>query len=72
MAPGTTRIVRESRSSIVAIENGCSKPATCKVSTDVNPQVQTTEVPPAQTVEVLTITASPASAFVAKVTCALH
>ena len=67
-----TRWVPYGYNHVVMIENGCSKPATCKVSTDVNPQIQTAEVPSAQTVEILTITASPASAFVAKVTCSLH
>jgi hypothetical protein len=57
---------------VVILENGCSKAATCKVSTDVNPQVQTAEIEPTKTVEVTTIMASPASQFVAKVTCSLH
>jgi hypothetical protein len=42
------------------------------VSTDVNPQVRTAEVAPAQTVEITTIMASPASQFVANVACTLH
>lgn len=57
---------------IVILENGCSKPATCRVSTDVNPQVQVAEVEATKTVEVTTIMASPASTFAAKVACTLH
>ena len=76
--PACIRVATESRwvpygyNHIVILENGCSKAATCKVSTDVNPQVQTAEVEPTKTVEVTTIMASPASQFVAKVTCNLH
>lgn len=76
--PACVRVGTESRwvpygyNHVVILENGCSKPATCKVSTDVNPQVQTAEVDVQKTVEVTTIMASPASTFVAKVSCALH
>lgn len=76
--PACVRVATQSRwvpygyNHVVILENGCSKAATCRVSTDVNPQVQSVEVDPARTVEVTTIMASPASAFVANVTCALH
>lgn len=76
--PACVRVATESRwvpygyNHVVILENGCSKAATCKVSTDVNPQVQTVEVDVAKTVEVTTIMASPASQFVAKVSCSLH
>lgn len=76
--PACIRVSTESRwvpygyNHVVILENGCSKAATCKVSTDVNPQVQTAEVEASKTVEVTTIMASPASTFVAKVNCALH
>ena len=76
--PACVRVATESRwvpygyNHIVILENGCSKPVTCKVSTDVNPQVQTAEVESTKTVEVTTIMASPASTFAAKVRCTLH
>lgn len=57
---------------VVIIEDGCSKAATCTVSTDVNPQPQTAEIASGQTVEVTTFMASAASTFVAKVTCTMH
>ena len=68
----TSRWVPYGYNHIVILENGCSKAATCTVSTDVNPQPQTAEVPSQQTVEVLTFMASASSTFVAKVTCTLH
>jgi len=76
--PACIRVATQSRwvpygyNHVVILENGCSKAATCKVSTDVTPQVQTAEIAPATTVEVTTRMASPASEFVAKVTCSLH
>ncbi|MDB4935323.1 MAG: hypothetical protein JWP87_2295 [Labilithrix sp.] len=57
---------------VVLLKNGCSKAATCTVSTDVNPQATTVEVAAAAAVEVLTFTASPAQTFSARVTCKLH
>jgi hypothetical protein len=57
---------------IVTLTNGCSKPATCSVSTDVNPQPITAEVASGTTVEVVTFKGSPQTTFVARVTCALH
>ncbi|MDB5221152.1 MAG: hypothetical protein JWO86_9079 [Myxococcaceae bacterium] len=57
---------------IVLLKNGCSKAATCSVSTDVNPQPTAVEVASATNVEVLTFTASPAQTFHARVTCKLH
>ena len=57
---------------VVVLKNGCSKPATCNVSTDVNPKSTTVEVASASTVEVLTFTASPAQTFNAFVSCKLH
>lgn len=76
--PACVRVATESRwvpygyNHVVILENGCSKAATCRVATDVNPQVQTAEIAPSKTVEVTTIMASPASQFVAKVACTLH
>lgn len=76
--PACVRVATESRwvpygyNHVVILENGCSKAASCKVSTDVNPQAQTVEVDIAKTVEITTIMASPASQFVAKVSCTLH
>ena len=57
---------------VVVLKNGCSKTATCSVSTDVNPQATSVEVAPGTTVEVLTFTASPAQAFNARVGCRLR
>lgn len=57
---------------VVILTSGCTKAATCLVSTDVNPQVVTTEVAAGQTVEVLTFSASPAQRFTPHVTCSLH
>lgn len=76
--PACIRVATESRwvpygyNHIVIIEDGCSKAATCSVSTDVNPQAQSAEIASGQTVEVNTYMASASSAFVAKVTCTLH
>jgi hypothetical protein len=56
---------------VVVIDNGCKKPATCTVSTDVNPTPQTVTVAPQSTEEVVTFFDSPASAFVPNVTCKL-
>ena len=57
---------------IVLLKNGCSKAATCSVSTDVNPQATSVDVGASASVEVLTFTASPAQTFHARVTCKLH
>ena len=57
---------------IVILKSGCSKPATCTVATDVNPQPVTSEVAAGTTVEVLTFSASPAQTFQARVNCKLH
>ena len=57
---------------VVLLKNGCSKPATCTVSTNVNPQATAVEVASKANVEVLTFTASPAQTFTANVSCALH
>lgn len=56
---------------VVVIKNGCKKPATCKVSTDVNPEVQTVAVPAGATVDVVTFLEAPAPAFVPTVSCKL-
>ena len=57
---------------VVILKSGCSKPATCTVATDVNPQPVTAEVAANTSVEVLTFSGSPAQAFRARVTCKLH
>ena len=57
---------------VVLLRNGCSKAATCSVSTDVNPQAMSVDVAAGTSVEVLTFTASPAQTFHARVTCKLH
>ncbi len=73
VAVGTdARYVPYGYNHIVILKSGCSKPATCIVATDVNPQPTTNEVPAGTTVEVLTFSASPSQTFQARVTCKLH
>ena len=57
---------------VVVIENGCSKPAACTVSTDVVPQPQNVDVPAGKTAEVTTFMGSPQQSFVPKVRCQLR
>ncbi len=57
---------------VVILRNGCSKNATCTVSTDVNPQAQVVDVASGATVEVVTFMGSPAYTFVARVSCRLR
>jgi hypothetical protein len=57
---------------VVILRNGCSRNATCVVSTDVNPQPQVVDVASGATVEVTTFMGSPAYAFVARVACRLR
>lgn len=57
---------------IVYIDNGCSKPAACTVSTDVVPQAQNVEVPAGKTAEVTTFMGSPQQSFTPRVRCALR
>ena len=54
---------------IVHVKNGCDKPFTCDVSTDVNPQAQRVIVGPKQEVEVVTFLDSPSRVFTPHVTC---
>ena len=56
---------------IVTLTNGCAREARCLVSTDVNPEQRSVDVPSSQAVEVLTFMGSPSSAFTAKVSCKL-
>jgi hypothetical protein len=57
---------------IVTLRSGCSRAATCTVSTDVNPKPITADVPSNQTVEVVTFAVSPSQNFTASVNCVLH
>jgi hypothetical protein len=57
---------------VVTLTNGCTKSATCTISTDVNPTPTSAEVATGTTVEVLTFSGSPAATFFARVTCKLH
>ena len=57
---------------VVILKSGCSKPAACRVATDVNPAPISVEVAAKATVEVLTFTASPAQVFTPIVSCRLH
>ncbi len=56
---------------VVSITNGCARDATCLVSSDVNPDQRSVDVPTRQTVEVTTFMGSPSSTFTANVTCKL-
>lgn len=53
----------------VVLRNDCGHRARCQVATDVNPQAQTVELNPGQTLEVITFRGSPASTFTPRVTC---
>jgi len=55
----------------VRVENHCARSARCRVSTDVDPQVQTVDVSAGETKEVLTYRGSPARTFTATVSCEL-
>jgi hypothetical protein len=57
---------------VVIIENGCSKPAACVVSTDVVPQPQNVEVPAGKAAEVTTFMGSPQQSFTPRVRCTLR
>jgi hypothetical protein len=57
---------------VVGIDNGCDRPASCAVSTDVAPDPIQASVPARQKVELVTFRGSPASAFKPKVTCTLQ
>jgi hypothetical protein len=76
--PACISVVAEARyvpygyNHVVIVRSGCSKPATCSVATNVNPQATTVEVAAKATVEVLTFTASPAQSFTPIVSCKLH
>jgi hypothetical protein len=68
----TSRYVPYGYNHVVILKNGCSKAATCTVSTDVNPTPTSVDVAISTTIEVLTFNASPQQNFVAHVTCKLH
>jgi len=76
--PACVRVETQSRwvpygyNHIVILENGCSKPAACTVSTDVNPDKQKVEVASGTSVEVNTFMASASATFTAAVACNLH
>jgi hypothetical protein len=69
---GESRYVPYGYNHVVIIENGCSKPAACTVSTDVVPQPQNVEVPAGRTVEVTTFMGSPQQPFTPRVRCSLR
>jgi len=56
---------------VVVIENGCSKPAACTVSTDVAPQPQNVDVPAGKTGEWPTLLGSPQPTLPAHQKCCL-
>jgi len=57
---------------VVVIENGCDKPASCVVSTDVAPEPIHATVAPKTKIELTTFRGSPATAFEPKVECKLR
>lgn len=57
---------------IVTLDNGCEKPATCLVSTDVNPETVSVALGPGESKSVLTFRGSPARTFRAHVSCKLE
>jgi hypothetical protein len=68
----SSRYVPYGYNHVVVLKNGCSKPATCTVATDVNPTPTSVDVATGTTVEVLTFMASASQTFTARVTCKLH
>ncbi len=57
---------------VVIIESSCRETARCRVSTDVDPDEQSVEVPGGETAEVVTRRGSPARAFTPNVSCTLR
>lgn len=57
---------------VVVVRNGCEAQVTCRVSSDVNPAVTTLAIPPGGSRDTLLWRGSPASAFVATVTCEMR
>lgn len=68
----TSRWVPYAYDHIVTLTNGCSRDATCQVSTDVNPTPTTASVAKGTTVDVVTFMGSPSATFNARVRCALR
>lgn len=56
---------------LVHLSNECSRGASCKVSTDVNPEIQNVHIASGKKASVLTFRGSPARTFQAHVECAL-
>jgi hypothetical protein len=54
---------------VVVLKSACTKPATCDVSTDVNPEIQKVTVAPGETREVVTFLEAPGSGFTPRVSC---
>jgi hypothetical protein len=54
---------------VVGIQNGCDRPASCVVSTDVAPDPIQATVPAKEKVELTTFRGSPATTFKPKVEC---
>jgi len=57
---------------LVTLTSRCEPVVDCEIWTNVNPDKQRAEVPPGETVEVVTFVASPASEFQAHVACVLR
>jgi hypothetical protein len=56
---------------VVDLANGCSKAATCQVSTDVNPERRTVRLASGEKASVVTFLGSPSATFTARVDCRL-
>ena len=54
---------------IVTVANGCERPVSCEVATDVNPRPTHIDVPAGESREVTTYLDSPARAFSPRVQC---
>lgn len=66
------RLVAYGYDHVVTLTNGCSRDASCEVSTDVNPAALRADVAQGSSVEVVTFKSSPSSTFTARVRCALR
>ena len=68
---GVARWGADAYNHFVRVTNGCDRLARCRVATDVIPEPQAIDVPPGQTVEVITFRGAPGSGFTPRVTCDL-
>lgn len=57
---------------VVILTNGCERPATCTVATNVNPEKRSVRLVPGETKEVVTFIGSPARDFQPDVSCTIE